>query len=250
LPLTIERRGDVTLLTLANPGKANALDPALCGWIVDAVRALEGNARAAVLTGAGDKAFCSGFDLEALDQAEGPFTKLIDAVASSPVPIIAALNGQTFGGGCELAATCDLRVAHAGVKLGLPPAKLGIVYSASGLARFSAIVGESRARALFLAAKTIDASEAHRWGLVDEIVAPADLIPRAIEIAEGIAKLAPLAVQGMRRTFEALIARRAVLAGEAAKEIAERRAAAWQSEDVAEARRAFAEKRPPIFRGK
>ena len=222
-----ERAGDVLVLTIDNPAKRNALDVGLCAALAAALAA-PGDARAVVLTGAGDKAFSAGFDLAALDQperAESAFRGLIDAVAASKLPIVCALNGGAFGGGCELAATCDLRVGHVGVKLGLPPAKLGIVYAERGLARFAALVGESRARQLFLAARTLDAATALAWGLLDEIAE--DSRARARAWAAEIATLAPLAVQGMRRAFELLLARRAALEPADSAELAALRGAAW-----------------------
>jgi enoyl-CoA hydratase/carnithine racemase len=255
--LQTEQRGRVTVLTLSNPDKRNALDPALCSALTDAVRGLvEAGARCAVLTGEGDKAFCAGFDVTALpsrtDVAEiaaNPFDPLIDAVSESAIPIVCALNGAAFGGGCELAATCDVRVGHSSVVLAIPPAKLGIVYAARGLVRLSAIAGESRARQMFLAARTVTAAEAHTWGLIDEVVAADAVLARAVAIAEGIAELAPLAVQGMRQSFEALLRRRADLDDDTRAELDRVRLRAWASADAAEARAAFAGKRKPTFRG-
>lgn len=256
--LLTEWRGHVLVLTLSNPSKRNALDPALCNALAEAVRGMaDQEVRCAVLTGEGDKAFCSGFDITALpsqsnlqDIGANPFDPLIDAVAASPVPIVAALNGGAFGGGCELAAACDLRIGHAGVVLAIPPAKLGIVYAARGLARLSALVGESRAREMFLAARSLEAQEAAQWGLIDYIVEPDQVLPRALQMAERIAELAPLAVQGMRRTFEALMRQRATLDPDTAAEIDRLRLAAFTSADGAEARAAFVEKRKPRFTGK
>lgn len=251
-----QRQGDVMVLTLSNEAKRNALTPALCRQLVDAVRALApAGVRAAVLTGAGSRAFSAGFDLGSLDDpeasaADNPFDPLIDTVAASPVPLVCALNGGVFGGGLELAATCDLRVAHPGVKLAIPPARLGIIYAARGLNRMSALVGESRARELFLTARTLDAAEAQAWRLVDHVVPEAEVLPRALALAGDMAALAPLAVQGMRRTFEALLAVRARLSPEATAALAAAQETAWRSEDAAEGRRAMAEKRPPVFRGR
>jgi enoyl-CoA hydratase/carnithine racemase len=257
--LVVDRRGDVVLLTLSREAKRNALDPALCGALAAAVAALgPDGARAAVLTGAGDRAFCAGFDVAALsaagavepDGTSHPFDALIDAVTRSPVPIVCALNGAAIGGGCELAATCDLRVAHPAVELALPPARLGIVYVARGLVRIAALAGDSRAREMFLTARPVAAEEAARWGLVDHVVPAADVLPRALALATGIAALAPLAVQGMRASFEALLRARAALPPQDAARIDALRAAAWRSDDAAEARAAFAERREARFRGR
>jgi enoyl-CoA hydratase/carnithine racemase len=254
----VEPRGAVALITLSNPAKRNALDPVMCRALADALAGLASSgARAAVLTGdAAGKTFSAGFDLEALAgvdasaPADDPFEAMMDAVSRCPVPIVGALAGAAMGGGCELAAACDLRVAHAGVKLALPPARLGIVYAPRGLARLSALVGESRARRLFLTACTVTAADAHAWGLVDELVDGKDVLARALALAGEIAELAPQAVQGMRVTFEALIRRRAALEGADAAEVTRRRAAAWTSADAAEGRAAAAARRPPSFTGK
>jgi enoyl-CoA hydratase len=245
--LTSRRDGDVLVLTLDRPAKRNALDGELCRALAHAVG--DADARAIVLTGAGEKAFCAGFDIDALDgRAEAAFDALIDAVTAARAPLVAALNGGAFGGGCELAATCDLRIAHDGVRLAMPPARLGIVYPARGLARLAALAGESRARHMFLTARPVDARTALGWGLVDEVVPAADVLPRALATAAEMATLAPLAVQGMRRTFEALLRQRAA-AGDT-PEIAGLRHAARESQDLAEALVAFAERRAPIFRGR
>lgn len=253
-----ERRGDVAILTLANPAKRNALDPKLCDALGAALGALgPSGVRAAVLTGDSDQAFCSGFDLDVLAAhsaagatiGESPVERLMNAVADCAVPVICALNGSAFGAGCELAVTCDVRVGHAGVKLGMPPARLGIMYGLRGLARFTALAGESRARMLFLSARTLDASEAVTWGLIDEL-APADAVhDRALALADAVAALAPLAVQGMRRSFELLLRHRTELAPAATAELDRLRAQAWTSDDTSEAIRALAEKRKPTFRG-
>lgn len=196
----------IDVIEISNPGKRNALDVRMCKEIGERIVGLaERGVRAAVLIGdPAGRAFCAGFDLDALVDPEAPaaFEGLIAAVAASQVPIVAALNGSAIGGGCELAATCDFRVAHERVKMGLPPAKLGIVYPRRGLARLAALCGESRARQLFLMARTIEAREAVGWGLVDFLVEEGEVRGRAEAIAGEIAALAPHAVQGMRRLFE------------------------------------------------
>ena len=246
----------VVVLTLSNPAKRNALDLSMCAELTAAFASLPGRgARAAVLRGDPDgRAFCAGFDLDALAaadpvQGDAIFAALLDGLARCPVPVVAALAGAAMGGGCELAAACDQRIAAPGAKLGLPPARLGIVYPTRGLARMSALVGDARARQLFLRARIITAEEAHGWGLVDELC-PADLVDaRAAAVAGELALLAPLAVQGMRVTFEALLRRRAALEGDDARDVAARREQAWRSADAREALAALAEKRSPTFSG-
>jgi len=133
--------------------------------------------------------------------------------------------------------------------MGMPPARLGIVYPPRGLVRFAALVGESRARELFLTARTLTGQEAAGWGLLDHVVETDEVRERALAIAAEMAQLAPLAVQGTRRAFELLLRQRAALPDDAAAEVDALRAAAWASRDAAEALAALAAKRPPVFEG-
>jgi enoyl-CoA hydratase/carnithine racemase len=249
--LRVERHDDVALLTLCNPRKRNALDPPLLDALCRALARLPGEgARAAVLTGEGSQAFSSGFDIDALPDgaapAENPIGAALAQLADGDLPVVAALNGLAVGGGCELAATCDLRVAHAGVRLAMPPVRLGLVYAPRGLQRFVALVGLSRTRELFLTAAPVDAERALGWGLVDRVVAPEAVVPTALALAQEIARGAPLAVRGTRRVLERLLP---PLAPEVAAELEALLRGAWASEDAREARAAFREKRPPRFRG-
>ena len=249
--ILVEKKDRVAILTLSNPKKRNALDPPMLDAIARTLDELaRDGAGAAVLTGEGELAFSSGFDLGALpDRAtptENPLEVALAAIASGPVPVIAALNGLAIGGGCELAATCDLRVAHAQVTLTMPPVRLGLVYSARGLRRFVALCGASRTRELFLTAQPVEAERALVWGLVDRVVPAGDVLSTAIALANEIAKGAPLAVRWTRRVLERL---EAPLEAELAIEIAELQRRSWMSSDAREARRAFKEKRPPKFTG-
>jgi enoyl-CoA hydratase/carnithine racemase len=236
---------------LHNPPRRNALDPPLLEALVEALGTLpQKGVRALVLTGEGD-VFSSGYDIRALPEGvpptQNPLGPALAAIAEGPLPVVAALNGVAIGGGCELAATCDLRVAHVGVTLTMPPARLGLVYSPYGLRRFVSLVGESRTRELFLTAAPVTAERAQLWGLVDRVVAGEEVLPTALALAEAMADNAPLAVAGMRRVLE-LIA--PPIAPEALADIVALIDGAWRSEDAAEARAAFREKRKPRFRGR
>jgi enoyl-CoA hydratase/carnithine racemase len=248
--IAVEKRDTIAIITLDNSARRNALDPPMLTALVAALAELPAEgARAVVLTGAGEL-FSSGYDIRALPAGvpptQNPLGPALSAIADGKLPVIAALNGAAIGGGCELAATCDLRVAHAGVSLTMPPARLGLVYSPFGLRRFVSLIGLSRTRELFLTAAPIAAERALGWGLVDRVVAADELLPAAIALAEEIARNAPLAVAGMRRVLE-LVA--PPIAPEALAEIGAIIDAAWRSDDAAEARAAFIEKRKPIFRG-
>jgi enoyl-CoA hydratase/carnithine racemase len=250
--LVVERREEVALLTLSNPPKRNALDPPMLDALVAAVAALpRQGVRAAVLTADG-ATFSSGFDIARLPATGSPqednvLDRALTALEHGELPIVAALNGLCLGGGCELAAACDLRVAHAAVELGMPPVRLGVVYAATGLERFVALIGAAHTRELFLTARRVDAARALAWGLIDQLVPVAELLPRALELATEIASGAPLAVRGTRRALAEICH---TLSPATRAELKRTERASWESRDAAEARRAFAEKRPPRFTGK
>jgi enoyl-CoA hydratase/carnithine racemase len=167
-----------------------------------------------------------------------------------PCPTVAFLNGFAFGGGFELAVTCDLRVARAGVKLAMTPAKLGVVYPEGGLRRFADLVGSARARELFFVGRAIDAETALAWGLVNRVAPAASAEADALALADEIAANAPLAVRGMKRILRLLDAtHERSLSDEERVEIAELRRCAFESADLREGRRAWEERRAPRFRG-
>jgi enoyl-CoA hydratase/carnithine racemase len=210
-----------------------------------------------VLRGAGDEAFSSGFDLAEIglvsargDRPDEAVERVADALDRVPCPTVAFLNGSAFGGGFELAVTCDLRVACEGVRLGMPPAKLGVVYPEGGLRRFADLVGAARTRELFFTGRPIDSATALAWGLVNRVAAPADAEAVALALAGEIAANAPLAVRGMKRILRLLEGahERALSDGERA-EIAAWRRRAFESADIGEGRAAWEERRLPRFRG-
>ena len=247
----VETRGAIAVVTLKNERKKNALDPPMLDALCAALAGLPGEGvRAVVLTGAGD-VFSSGYDISALPSgappSANPLGAALAAIADGPLPVVAALNGAAIGGGCELAATCDLRVAHDAVTLMMPPVRLGLVYAPTGLARFAALCGWSRTRELFLTAAPVPALRARDWGLVDHVVARDEVLATATALATEMAKGAPLAVAGTRRALELLLPS---VDGAALAELAQLMQQAWMSEDAAEARAAFREKRKPVFKGR
>ena len=247
----------VARLTIANPAKRNALDQELLAAIAAAVPDLD--ARCIVLTGSGG-VFSAGYDIgdipaeEFAERAEAlvahPFAAAIDALEGHPFPTVAALNGHAIGGGLELALACDLRVAAGGIKLGMPPAKLGLVYSHTGLRKFIDAVGAPRARELFLVGRNIDAATALDWGLVNAVHPEDDLEEAALALASEIAGNAPLSLMGNKRVIRELLAVQAKLDPALEAELVELRRACFLSEDFREGVRAFAEKRPPRWRGR
>jgi enoyl-CoA hydratase/carnithine racemase len=190
------------------------------------------------------------FTVEAEKLVAHPFTAALDALEACDAVTVAALTGHTIGGGLELAITCDFRVAADGIKLGMPPAKLGLVYSHTGLVRFIDTVGVPRTRELFLRGRNIDAREAHAWGLVTEVVAPDAVERAAVDLAGELAANSPLSLRGNKRVLRELLSARAQLTDEVEQELIELRRASFESEDMREGVRAFAEKRPARWRNR
>ena len=248
---------NVARLTIANPAKRNALDQVILDAIAQAVGGLD--ARCLVLTGS-EGMFSAGYDIgdirsevfaeEAERLVAHPFAGAIDALEGYPYPTVAALNGHAIGGGLEVALSCDLRVAASGIKLGMPPAKLGLVYSHTGIRKFLDVIGAARTRELFLVGRNVDAETAERWGLVNEVVPGAELEQRALALAREIAANAPLSLAGNKRVVRELLAAQAQLDPAIERELVELRAACFQSEDLREGVRAFGEKRSPRWQGR
>jgi enoyl-CoA hydratase/carnithine racemase len=247
----------VARLTISNPGRRGALDHAILDGIAVTMPTL--SARSVILTGEGST-FSAGYDIGDLpdevfvDEAERlvahPFTAAIDAVEAYPYPTLAALNGHAIGGGLELALSCDLRIAAAGIKLGMPPAKLGLVYSHTGIRKFIDAVGAPRTRELFLLGGRIDADTAHAWGLVNRLSGADQLTGDALELATELAANAPLAQRGNKRVIREVLDAQGRLTADVERELIELRRECFSSEDFREGVRAFAEKRKPQWQGR
>ncbi len=249
--------GSVRELALSHPARRNALNDALLVRLSEEwLRAEREGLRCLILRGEGDRAFSSGYDLNELpspssDEAlpDAQLEATIEAIERSPLPVIALLNGHAFGGGLDLAARCDLRIAVAGALFGMPPARLGLVYAPRGLARFQALLGPGGVRRLFLTGSPVSATEALRLGLVDEVCpTQADAEERALGLAEEIAANAPLAIAGTRRVLRELEQAQVLALDRAPLEALRRQA--FASADAREGREAFLAKRPPVFAGR
>ena len=249
----------VARLRLNNPEKHNPLDHEVLDALAETLPGLDRGieVRCVVITGAG-RAFSAGYDIGAIPaesfqrDAEAlvahPFHAAMEAVSAHPYPVLAAINGHCFGGGLELAVRCDLRVCAAGAKLGMPPAKLGLIYGHTGLERFIDVIGVAATRDLFLTARTVDAERALAIGLVGEVVADDEVESAALELAALIAANAPLSTKGNKRAIETL-ARFERLTPEQERELVELRESCFASDDFREGIAAFAEKRAPRWRG-
>lgn len=251
----------VVRLTISNPQKRNALDHPILDAITGTLAELgeaSSPVRCVIVTGAHGM-FSAGYDIgeipdeEFEERAEAlvahPFTEAIEALEAFPFPTLAMLPGHTIGGGLELALSCDMRVAKDGIKLGMPPAKLGLVYSHTGIRRFLDAIGSARTRELFLLGRYIDAPTALHWGLVNRVAGEDELEGQALALAAELAGNAPLSQRGNKRVIAELLRAEGELAEDVERELIELRRASFASRDMREGMRAFAEKRAPEWRG-
>ena len=247
----------VARLTINNPAKRNALDHPILDGIAAATRELR--ARCLILTGTGGM-FSAGYDIgdmpsetfaeEAERLVAHPFMAAIEALEAYPYPVVAALGGHAIGGGLEVALACDLRIAAAGIRVGMPPAKLGLVYSHTGVQKFLDVVGAARTAELFLVGSNVPVERALEWGLVNTVVEPNELPGTALELAREIAANAPLSLEGNKRVIRELLRARTALPEDVEAELVELRRACFVSDDFREGVRAFAEKRPPRWQNR
>jgi enoyl-CoA hydratase len=254
--LRVEREGPVAIVTLARAAKLNALTRAMLESLVEAADEIERDdaCQVAILTGEGSKAFCAGADIAEWGQL-GPLEfgrrwvgeghRVFDRWARLRQPVIAVLNGIAFGGGLELAATADLRIAEAHARVGLPETQVGIVPGWSGTQRLVRRAGPAAVKRLVLTGELVDATEALRLGLVDEVMETGQGLARARELALRITARAPIAVQIAKLLVNVAEGEEGsagieVLAG----------ALAATTQDAREGVQAFRDKRPPEFRNR
>jgi enoyl-CoA hydratase/carnithine racemase len=259
--LVDEPAAGVARLTISNPQKRNALDHPILDAITAVLEELgdpAGKVRCVVLTGAHGM-FSAGYDIAEIPDEEfeeraerlvaHPFTEAIDALESFAWPTVAMLPGHTIGGGLELSLACDLRVAKDGIRLGMPPAKLGLVYSHTGLRRFIDAIGAPRTRELFLLGRHIDAPTALAWGLVNRVAPEQEQESMTLGLASELAGNAPLSQLGNKRVIAALLSAEGELEPKVEQELIELRRQSFSSRDMREGMSAFAQKRPPRWRG-
>ncbi|MBK5220998.1 MAG: enoyl-CoA hydratase/isomerase family protein [Thermoleophilia bacterium] len=250
----------VARLRISNPGRRNALDHEILDALAEVLPQLDRGieTRCVMITGA-PPVFCAGYDIAAISDetferdAEAlvahPFHAAMEAISNHPWPTLAAINGHCLGGGLELAITCDLRICAAGAMLGMPPAKLGLIYGHTGLRKFLDTIGLARTKELFLTGRNIDADRADRIGLVNEVVADDRLGEEAVELAAAIAANAPLSMRGNKSAINLLNSVPALSTQQEAGLVALRESC-FSSQDFREGIRAFAEKRRPNWTGR
>jgi enoyl-CoA hydratase len=257
-PVVFEHRPDgVGVVTLHRPERLNALSSEVVAGLHDAFRIAGAHhaVRAIVVAGEG-RAFCAGADIAELDTLDGPegfgafvhrLTDTFDALALCPKPSVAAIHGVALGGGLELALACDLRVAEDGARLGVPEIKLGVLPGAGGTARLPRLLPKALAKQLLLSGEPLSAADAHRLGLVNEVVAAGSALDAALALASRLAALPPLALAAAKR----LVDEGATLPLDAAVTF-ERETVSmlFGTADRVEGVRAFLDKRPPTFEGR
>ncbi len=251
----------VLRLRIAHPEKRGALDHAILDGLAAAVQDADadGRFRCLLLTGDGPY-FSSGYDIgdipddvfavEAEKLVAHPFTAALEALDATELPSVAAINGPAIGGGLELALACDLRIAAHGTQFGMPPAKLGLVYGHTGIRRFIDAIGAPRARELFLVGRRISPGTALDWGLVNDVVGPDALESASLDWAAELAQNAPLSVRGNKRVFRELLRAEGALDPETERALVALREACFESQDMREGVRAFAEKRAARWLGR
>lgn len=244
----------VGVITLARPEKLNAVTKDMSAHLLELVTGMDerDDVRAVVLTGAGDRAFCVGSDIGEVDAYPDPWQfrnrrDYCDALRALRLPVIAAVNGYAYGGGLELALSCDIRLASTRASFAAAEIKLGWIGGGGVSALLSASVSASDASLLLLTGDPVDAAEAHRMGLVSRLYDPADLREAAIGLARTVASRAPIAAQSAKANLRAAHSMGLEAAIQYEREM---QAICMATEDAAEGRRAFAEKRPPVFTGR
>lgn len=250
--VSIAVQGHVRIVTLNRPEKLNAVTPEMAERLIAVVDEFntDDDARCIILTGAGEKAFCAGSDVRTLDDYSTPWNfrnrpDYCDALRGLTKPVIAAVNGYAFGGGLETAMTCDIRIASENASFAAPEIKLGWIGGGGMAVHLSHAVGPSNAALMVMTGDPIDAQTALAWGLVSRVVPRERLLDEATTIATAIAARAPIAAETAKVNL------RAAYGMSIADAIAYERdlqTICFATEDAAEGRAAFKEKRSPNFK--
>lgn len=248
--------GRICTLTIDNEGKRNALSYPMVEALGDEFHALgaRDDRAVVVLRGARDKAFSAGFDLtedrsDRTDEQKQLWPRMIDAIESYEFPVIAMINGHTYGGAMEVIAACDLRIGVTDARFGITPARIGLVYGGDAINRVMNLIGPGKVREMLYTANPIDAPHAADIGLLNYAVDRDELEPRTYGMAEDIASNAPLSLKYMKEITNVLLDKGSMTDAER-KWVRRIRDQMFESEDHKEGVEAFSEGREPVFKGR
>lgn len=258
MTVVVDHQDGIAIVTLNRPEAMNAIDPETRVELRHIWRGIaqDDTVRCAILTGAGSVAFSTGSDLKKTMPPAESFAQLafsgagqepMTAGMEMDTPIVCAINGHAFGGGLELALACDIRLASSNAQFALPEVRLGTLPAAGGTQRLPRLVSPSDALKLLLTGDRFDAREALRMGLVSEVLEPADLMPRALAMATRIAQNAPLSVRAIKRLVRNGLEMPLDKALQTEHHVF---GLLRDTEDRIEGRRAFQEKRAPVYKGR
>ncbi len=254
--ILVEIEGGTATLAINRPDTRNSLSAGALRMIASELEKLGSDSavRCIIVTGNGDEAFCSGYDIKAISDEDiyrrenHPLTQAMRAVRNCPLPVVAMINGHAFGAGLELAVACDIRISADDAKFAMPPAKLGVTYSYEGIKKFLNLIGPGLTRELFLTARPITARRALENGLVNHLVKKEKLGEFVRSATESIIENAPLSMISMKKMMNIWEEKQTLSESERAvlesliREVC-------GSRDYREGRKAFMEKRKPVFRG-
>jgi enoyl-CoA hydratase len=256
--LIVEENGPICTISFNRPEKRNLITPLMLTELSSELKRLtdEDKVRCVILRGSGDKAFSSGYDIHAIGdndmikhhEGDHPLGRALRTVEDFPYPTIAMLNGHAFGAGFEIAVTCDIRIAVDDSLFGMPPAKLGVVYSHSGMKKFADLIGPGYTKELFLVGRPVSSQRAKEIGLVNFMVSREEIEKFTYDMANEISDNAPLSLKTLKKITNIL--EKKEIRNEDEKIIRYMTVDVQNSEDYKEGQKAFAEKRKPEFKGK